>query len=180
MTPEKLDSLEVSIAAAFPALKRDRLPDALVLWVSPQQLVETMVRLRDDAAFDFKQMIDLAGVHFPDRNPPFQLVWQLLSVYKNHRLRVKMALSDETPVPSLAEVWRCANWYEREAYEMFGIFFTGHPDLRRLLTEYDFDGYPMRKDFPIEGRTEVRYDPEKRRVIQHPVSLKRKNREYYG
>ncbi len=180
MTPEKLERMEQLVAAGFPDLPRERLGDALIVRVTPAQLVDTLTRLRDDAELNFTQMIDLAGVHYPEREQPLEVVYQLLSVHKNHRLRVKMAVKEGEAVPSVTGVWSCADWYEREAYEMFGILFSGHPDLRRLLTDYDFDGHPLRKDFPVEGLTEVRYDEAQGRVVKVPVELQQKNREFYG
>lgn len=179
MTQEKLDQLEERIAARFPNLERERLTDALILRVTPDTLLETMAVLRGDPELDFKQMMDLAGVHYPNRAQSLELVYQLLSVHKNHRLRVKLALDEQTPVPSVTQLWWCADWYEREAYEMFGILFSGHPDLRRLLTEYDFEGFPMRKDFPLNGTTEVRYDPKQGRVIRQPIQMVHPDREPY-
>ncbi len=179
MTPEALDKLEATIAEKFGELRRERLADALIVYVSPEQLVATMTRLRDDAALDFKQMIDLAGVHYPDRTSAFDVVYQLLSVYKNHRLRVKCSVEDGGFVPSVIPVWSCADWYEREAYDLFGIQFLGHPDLRRILNEYDFDGHPLRKDFPVVGRIEVRYDETQGRLVREPINLERDDREPY-
>ena len=180
MTPEKLEQLEQAVAARFPELPRERLADALILHVTTDNLLATLTALRDDPGLNFTQMMDLAGVHYPDRDKPLELVYQLLSVHKNHRLRVKMALDEGQSAPSVIGVWSCADWFEREAYEMFGIPFTGHPDLRRLLTGYDFDGHPLRKDFPVEGLTEVRYDKDQKRVVTVPIALKQKNREFYG
>ena len=179
MTKETLDDLEQLVAAKLPDLSRERLGDALVLHVTVEALLDTVTLLRDDSDLDFKQMIDLCGVHYPDREQPLMLVYQLLSVYKNHRLRVKLALNERTFVPTVRGVWSCADWYEREAYEMFGIMFSGHPDLRRLLTEYDFVGYPLRKDFPLNGYTEVRYDTTQDRVVREPVQMLYGDREPY-
>ncbi|MBF0438769.1 MAG: NADH-quinone oxidoreductase subunit C [Magnetococcales bacterium] len=179
MNAEKLDKLDAAIAERFPQLRRERLSDALILHVEPKGLVETMTRLRDDPELNFHQMIDLAGVHYPDRELPFDVVYQLLSVYKNHRLRVKTAIGEGHAVPSVISVWSCADWYEREAYDLFGILFSGHPDLRRLLNEYDFDGHPLRKDFPVTGRYEVRYDETQGRIVREPVNLEREDREPY-
>ncbi|MEO5362051.1 MAG: NADH-quinone oxidoreductase subunit C [Magnetococcus sp. DMHC-8] len=179
MTKDKLDQLEQSVADRFPDLTRERLADALILRVTPATLLATMTRLRDDPELDFKQMIDLGGVHYPGRDLPLEVVYQLLSVHKNHRLRIKLAVDEQTPVPSIAGLWWCADWFEREAYEMFGILFSGHPDLRRLLTDYDFEGYPLRKDFPLHGLTEVRYDPAQKRVIRQPTRMVDGNREPY-
>ncbi|MBF0125114.1 MAG: NADH-quinone oxidoreductase subunit C [Magnetococcales bacterium] len=180
----RLDRLEQLLALRYSHLTRERrrqpLNDALILHVEAAQLRETMRLLHDDAELDFKLLIDLAGVHYPDRARPLEVVYQLLSVHHNHRLRVKVALDEGDVVPSMTVVWGNASWYEREVYEMFGILFSGHPDLRRLLTDYDFDGYPLRKDFPVEGRVEVRYDPGLKRVVQEPTQLSVPNREFYG
>lgn len=179
MTPEKLDALEAAMQAKFPGARLERLADALVLWTDSGSLPETMARLRDDAELDFKQLIDIAGVHWPDREKPLELVYQLLSVHKNHRLRIKVPLAEGEPAPSLWQVWSCADWYEREAYDMLGILFSGHPDLRRILNDYDFDGHPLRKDFPLSGRYEMRWDDAEGRVVREPVHLKRASREPY-
>ena len=179
MTKDKQENLAQLIAAKFPGLACEHLRDALVVRVTQESLVATMMRLRDDPDLDFKQMIDLCGVHYPSREKPLEVVYQLLSVYKNHRLRVKLALEEGAFVPSVVGVWGCADWYEREAYEMFGILFSGHPDLRRLLTEYDFEGFPLRKDFPLNGFVEVRYDPAQRRVVREPIQMRHPDREPY-
>ncbi|MBF0159506.1 MAG: NADH-quinone oxidoreductase subunit C [Magnetococcales bacterium] len=181
---ERLDRLEQLLTDVLPHLTRERrrqpFNDALILHVDAAQLLATMQQLHDQADLDFKLLIDLAGVHYPDRSQPLELVYQLLSVHHNHRLRIKVALADGEVVPSVMAIWSSANWYEREAYEMFGILFSGHPDLRRLLTDYDFDGYPLRKDFPVEGRVEVRYNRDLGRVVQEPTRLSIPNREFYG
>ena len=179
MTQEKLDRLEQLIADRLPELARERLADALIVRVTPETLLATMTRLRDDPELNFTQMIDLTGIHYPQREKPLEVVYQLLSVHKNHRLRVKLAVDEQTPVPSVIGIWWCADWFERETYEMFGILFSGHPDLRRLLTDYDFEGYPLRKDFPLSGLTEVRYDPAQRRVIRQSLQMVHPNREPY-
>lgn len=187
MTPEKLENLEKTMAEKFSDLPRERELEALVVRVEPEQLVDTMTRLRDTAGLDFKLMIDLAGVHYPEREKPFEVVYQLLSVKKNHRIRVKVSVAEGDSVPSLISVWKCSDWYEREAYDMFGIRFSNHPDLRRILNEYDFEGHPLRKDFPLAGRIEVRYDEKLGRVVREPINMspsklepfKRKDRESY-
>ncbi|MBF0623322.1 MAG: NADH-quinone oxidoreductase subunit C [Magnetococcales bacterium] len=180
MSPEQLGRLESVIADLLPSLPRERLADALILRVAPAELVATMTLLRDDPALDFKILIDLAGVHYPGREKPLEVVYQLLSVYKNQRIRIKVAVAEGEPVPSVIPVWSSANWYEREAYEMFGILFSGHPDLRRLLTEYDFEGYPLRKEFPVTGHFEVRWDADQDRVVREPTRLTIPDREFYG
>jgi len=146
--------------------------------VSRDGLLETMRALRDEPAFAFDQMMDLCGVDYLGygestyAGPRFAVVYHLLSVRNNQRLRVKVLLNDEPPrVDSVVPIWNCANWYEREAFDLFGILFDGHPDLRRLLTDYGFIGHPFRKDFPLIGEVEMRYDPDKRRVVYEPVTI---------
>ncbi|MBF0621931.1 MAG: NADH-quinone oxidoreductase subunit C [Magnetococcales bacterium] len=180
MTQAKLEKLEAVVSAKFSGHKVERLGDALILHLVPEEVVESLMLLRNDPDLDFKLMIDLTGVHYPEREKPLEVVYQLLSVYKNHRLRIKVALGEGEMMPSITRVWKCADWYEREAYEMFGILFRGHEDLRRLLTDYDFVGYPLRKDFPLNGMTEVRYDAEAGRIVQEPTDLAREDRETYG
>lgn len=179
MTSDKLDRLQTEVLAKLPGLTFERLADALVLHVSVANVVATMARLRDDIALDFKLMVDLAGVHYPDRECPFELVYQLLSVHQNHRIRIKLPVKEGELVPSVAGIWRCADWYEREAYDMFGILFSGHTDLRRILNDYDFHGYPLRKDFPVVGLVESRYDDKRGMVVKEPVRLGREDREPY-
>ncbi|MEO5349190.1 MAG: NADH-quinone oxidoreductase subunit C [Magnetococcus sp. YQC-3] len=179
MTAEKLEALEQLVAARLPGVERERLRDALILRVTPDILLTTLAVLRDDPELNFTQMIDLCGVHYPNRAKPLEVVYQLLSVHKNHRIRVKLAVDEQTPVPSVIGLWWCADWHERETYEMFGILFSGHPDLRRLLTDYDFEGHPLRKDFPLSGLTEVQYDPAQKRVVRQPVRMVNSNREPY-
>ncbi len=135
------------------------------------RVVETLTTLRDRADWKFIQLTDLAGVHYPDHEKPLEVVYQLLSFKKNQRLRLKVATDEDTPVPSVVSVFPCADWYEREAFDMYGIFFEGHPDLRRILTDYGFHGHPLRKDFPMSGYVECRYDDELKRVVYEPVKI---------
>ena len=116
-------------------------------------------------------MIDVCGVDYPDRPQRFEVVYALLSVSLNHRLRVKVSTDEDTPVPSVVGVYPSANWFERETWDLYGVFFADHPDLRRILTDYGFDGHPLRKDFPLTGYVEVRYDDEQKRVVYEPVKL---------
>jgi NADH-quinone oxidoreductase subunit C len=139
--------------------------------VAAGQIVETLTKLRDHPACQFEILIDLAGVDYPERVERFDVVYHLLSPRLNQRLRVKIAADEATQVPSIISVYPNADWYEREAYDMYGILFSGHPDLRRLLTDYGFQGHPLRKDFPLTGHVEVRYDDEKKRVVYEPVKL---------
>jgi NADH-quinone oxidoreductase subunit C len=133
------------------------------------RIVELMTFLRDAADLRFQQLIDLAGADYPQRPLRFDVVYHLLSLVQNRRVRVKVQTDEDTPVPSITSVFPNADWFEREAFDMFGIFFSGHPDLRRLLTDYGFHGHPMRKDFPMIGYVELRYDDELKRVVYEPV-----------
>jgi len=141
-------------------------------------LLKVLGFLRDDAKCQFKQLIDLCGVDYPDRNPRFHVVYHLLSYRHNQRVRLQVVTSEEDPVPSVVKLFSSADWYERETWDMFGITFSDHPDLRRLLTDYGFDGHPLRKDFPLSGFVEVRYDEEKKRVVYEPVHLTQEYRQF--
>ena len=131
--------------------------------------------MRDDAACRFINFIDLCGVDYPAREKRFDVVVHLLSPSLNQRVRVKCMTDEATPVPSISGIFPAANWFEREAYDLYGILFSGHPELRRILTDYGFDGHPLRKDFPMSGFVEVRYDDAQKRVVNEPVKL---NQEY--
>ncbi len=134
-------------------------------------IVEIATALRDGANFAFEQMMDLCGVDWPERAERFEVVYNLLSVSLNQRVRVIVTTDETTPVPSVHGVWPVATWWEREAWDLFGIAFSGQPDLRRILTDYGFDGHPLRKDFPLTGYVEVRYDEDRKQVIYEPVRL---------
>jgi len=148
--------------------------------VARDRILEVCKALRDEQQFAFEQLIDLCGVDYmqygmdqePWQGPRFAVVYHLLSVSRNQRLRLKVFLDGEAPrLASVVNVWNCANWFERETFDLFGILFDGHPDLRRILTDYGFIGHPFRKDFPLIGNVEMRYDPDKRRVVYEPVSI---------
>ena len=139
--------------------------------VGRDDIVEVLTRLRDSSTLDFNCFIDLCGVDYPTRSERFDVVYHLLSMSQNARIRIKITTDEDTPVPTIVDVFPAANWYEREAFDMYGIFFNGHPDLRRILTDYGFEGYPLRKDFPLSGFVEVRYDDEQKRVVYEPVKL---------
>ncbi len=139
----------------------------LTLLAERGRIVEAITLLRDQ--FQFQQLIDLAGADYPQRAKRFDVVYHLLSMTANRRVRVKIETDEETPAPTVSGVYPCADWFEREAFDMYGIFFEGHPDLRRLLTDYGFHGHPLRKDFPMTGYVEVRYDDELKRVVYEPV-----------
>ena len=150
----------------------------LTLTVPRDQIVEVLTRLRDDPACRFEILIDICGVDYPARKNRFEVVYHLLSARSNQRLRVKLETNETDPVPSAIPAFPAANWFEREAYDMYGILFSGHPDLRRLLTDYGFEGYPLRKDFPLTGYKEVRYDDEQKRVVYEPVKLTQEFRSF--
>ncbi|MEW5962369.1 MAG: NADH-quinone oxidoreductase subunit C [Pseudomonadota bacterium] len=152
--------------------------DELTLTVARGQILQVLKVLRDDARCRFEVLIDICGVDWPARTSRFDVVYHLLSPRTNQRIRVKVETDEATPVPSAVEVFSAANWYEREAYDMFGILFSGHPDLRRILTDYGFQGYPLRKDFPLTGFVEVRYDDVEKRVVYEPVKLSQEFRNF--
>ena len=139
--------------------------------IKPESLIEICTWLRDNRSFAFTMLVDLTALDNPAHPERFTLVYNLLSIRHNLRMRLKLTTDETTPVPSVIPVWNTANWFEREVFDMFGVLFTGHPDLRRILTDYGFEGYPLRKDFPLTGYTEVRYDPELKRVVSEPVKL---------
>ncbi len=141
-------------------------------------IVRVLTFLRDDEGTQFQQLVDIAGVDWPARPQRFDVVYNLLSLTKNWRIRVKIMTDETTPVPSVTDVYRSAGWYEREAWDLYGVLFSGHPDLRRILTDYGFEGHPMRKDFPLTGYVEVRYDAEQKRVVYEPVSLTQEFRTF--
>jgi len=141
----------------------------LTVTTTAHHLIDVLTNLRDNPDFQFQQLIDLCGADYPQRAFRFDVVYHLLSMTKNRRVRLKIETDEDTPVPSVVGVYPCADWFEREAFDMYGVFFSGHPDLRRLLTDYGFHGHPMRKDFPMTGYVEVRYDDQLKRVIYEPV-----------
>ncbi|RME67771.1 MAG: NADH-quinone oxidoreductase subunit C [Alphaproteobacteria bacterium] len=143
----------------------------LTLEARADQIVKVLTFLRDDSECKFRQLIDICGVDHPQRNRRFDVVYHLLSLHQNRRIRVKVRTDEKTPVPSVVEVFPVANWFEREAWDMYGVMFTGHPDLRRILTDYGFEGFPLRKDFPLTGFVELRYSEEHKRVVYEPVKL---------
>jgi len=150
----------------------------LTLMVASEVIVSVLTALRDDKQCLFEQLIDICGVDYPERERRFDVVYHLLSPRKNQRIRVKCEADEENPVPSIVELFPAANWYEREAYDMYGILFSGHPDLRRILTDYGFQGFPLRKDFPLTGYVEVRYDDDQKRVVYEPVKLAQEFRSF--
>lgn len=142
------------------------------------QISRVLKFLRDDAACRFVCFVDICGVDYPERTERFEVVYHLLSPTQNQRIRIKVRVDEETAVPSVCEVFPAANWFEREAFDLYGILFSGHPDLRRILTDYGFNGHPLRKDFPLTGFVEVRYDDEQKRVVYEPVKLAQEFRSF--
>jgi NADH-quinone oxidoreductase subunit C len=177
---DALKDLGGYISSALPdvVLGSEIVHGQLVLRVKREGILRSLAFLRDDARCLFKVMIDLCGVDYPDRPERFEVVYHLLSLKLNHRIRVKVATDEETPVPSITGLYSAAGWFEREAWDLFGIYFAGNPDLRRLLTDYGFEGHPLRKDFPLTGYVEVRYDEDQKRVVYEPVKLKQEFRSF--
>tara|TARA_Y100001960_G_C14757511_1_gene872047 strand:- start:152 stop:760 length:609 start_codon:yes stop_codon:yes gene_type:complete len=150
----------------------------LVVTVDRDSIVGILSFLRDDANCEFRILIDISGVDWPQREYRFDVVYNLLSLTHNQRIRIKLETSESQPVPSAVSVFSAASWYEREAWDMYGIMFSDHPDLRRLLTDYGFEGHPLRKDFPLTGHVELRYDDEQKRVVYEPVKLTQEFRNF--
>ena len=177
---ESLETFGQMIAGALAGTILERVVayGELTLLAAPADIVKVTTFLRDDERCQFWSLLDITAVDWPSREPRFDVVYHLLSPRKNTRVRVKIAVAEGLPVPSIIEVFPTANWFERETYDLYGILFTGHPDLRRILTDYGFDGYPLRKDFPLTGYVEVRYDDEQKRVIYEPVKLVQEFRDF--
>jgi NADH-quinone oxidoreductase subunit C len=152
--------------------------DELMVRVKRDALVRVLTFLRDDSNCQFKLLMDVCGVDFPNRDERFEVVYNLLSLTHNQRVRIKVSCNADTPVPSATGVFSSADWWEREAWDMYGIYFSGHPDLRRILTDYGFEGHPLRKDFPLSGHVEMRYDDAQKRVVYEPVSLPQEFRSF--
>lgn len=150
----------------------------LTLTVNLANLEDLVEFLRDDPACRFTSLVDITAIDYPERLQRFDMVYHFLSMYRNHRIRLKVAVREDEMVPSIHELHPSANWFEREVFDMFGILFSGHPDLRRILTDYGFRGYPLRKDFPTTGYTEVRYDEALKRVVYEPVNLVQEYRQF--
>jgi NADH-quinone oxidoreductase subunit C len=150
----------------------------LTLTAKRADIVKVLTLLRDDSECQYENPIDICGVDYPARAERFEVVYHLLSPRKNHRIRVKISTDENTAVPSVISVYPFANWYEREAYDMYGILFSDHPDLRRILTDYGFQGFPLRKDFPLTGFVETRYDDQQKRVVYEPVKLAQEFRAF--
>jgi len=177
---EKLHRLGEAIVAALPGAVTgfEVAFGELNVRAEASETLKVLTTLRDDARFNFINFTDLAGADYPAREKRFDLVWHLLSPKHNHRVRVTFEADERTLVPSAISVFPAANWYEREIYDLYGVLFSDHPDLRRILTDYGFEGHPLRKDFPTTGYVEVRYDDEEKRVVYEPVKLVQEFRNF--
>ena len=170
------------------ALIEAKRPDCVLGWdvsfgelsvdVAPANIAGLVDFLKADNACKFSTLVDLTAVDYPERPKRFEVVYHFLSMFQNHRIRLKMAIREDEIVPSITDVHPSANWFEREVFDMFGILFSGHPDLRRILTDYGFRGYPLRKDFPTTGYVELRYDEAQKRVVYEPVKLVQEYRQF--
>lgn len=177
---QDLEEFGRTIAAALPGAVRAHAAGLgeLTLQVAREEILRVLAYLRDDPACEFKVLIDIAGVDWPRREQRFDVVYHLLSLSRNQRIRVKLETDESTPVKSAVSLYPAADWFEREAFDMYGITFADHPDLRRLLTDYGFSGHPFRKDFPLTGYVELRYDEEQKRVVYGPVDLVQEFRDF--
>ncbi|MBM3569166.1 MAG: NADH-quinone oxidoreductase subunit C [Alphaproteobacteria bacterium] len=177
---DTLKDLGAALQAAFPnAVEGSSLAlGELSVTVRAEGLIAVLTHLRDDPNCLFKCLMDVCGVDRPSRARRFDVVYNLLSLKHNLRIRLKLETAEDTPVPSAVGVFSSAGWFEREAWDMYGILFAGHPDLRRILTDYGFEGHPLRKDFPMTGHVEVRYDDAQKRVVQEPVKLTQEYRRF--
>jgi NADH/F420H2 dehydrogenase subunit C len=154
--------------------------DELTIYIPPSGVLPVFNFLKYHTAAEYTQISDITVVDYPTKDQRFEVVYNMLSIRHNSRLRIKTYADEATPVPSLCDLYDGANWYEREVYDLFGVFFVGHPDLRRIMTDYGFDGHPLRKDFPMTGYTEIRYDEEKKRIVVEPLELTQAFRNFRG
>ena len=180
MNTENLVDLAAHIEARMPDAVRSTqiIVGELTVLAEREHILPLLRFLRDDQQCNFETLIDICGVDYPERNERFEVVYHLLSMRMNHRVRVRIRADEETAVASSVAIWPAANWFEREAFDMYGIQFSEHPDLRRILTDYGFEGFPLRKDFPLTGHYEVRYDDLEKRVIYEPVKLVQEYRNF--
>ena len=180
MNTENLVDLAAHIEARMPDAVRSTqiILGELTVLAERDHILALLRFLRDDQQCNFETLIDICGVDYPGRSERFEVVYHLLSMRMNHRVRVRIRADEETAVASSVAIWPAANWFEREAFDMYGIEFSEHPDLRRILTDYGFEGFPLRKDFPLTGHYEVRYDDLEKRVIYEPVKLVQEYRNF--
>lgn len=175
-TEELGEYIELSIQAAI--LKKELQHGELVVTVRREGLRRFMTFLLNDANCEFKQLVDICGADYPERDERFEVIYNLLSLKHNMRIRVKVRTDESSPVDSIASIYSAANWFEREVWDMYGVFFNDHPDLRRILSDYGFEGHPLRKDFPLTGFVELRYDETLKRVVYEPVKLQQDYRNF--
>ena len=177
---EQLAALAESLAAAFPAAVHGHEihHGELSVTIARESILDVLRHLRDDRACRFTVLCDICGVDYPARPSRFDVVYNLLSMSRNLRIRLKVETDEESPVPSATGLFSVAGWWERETWDLYGIYFSDHPDLRRILTDYGFDGHPLRKDFPLTGYVELRYDEDQKRVVYEPVKLKQEFRSF--
>ncbi|MDX1710593.1 MAG: NADH-quinone oxidoreductase subunit C [Rhodovibrionaceae bacterium] len=177
---EALKDLGDYVSAALPeeVTRFEVARHELVVWVTRESIVRVLTFLRDDQNCQFKMLLDITAVDYPDEAERFEVVYNLLSHKHNQRIRVKLTTDEDTAVPSVTGVYSSAIWAERETWDLYGVFFSDHPDLRRLLTDYGFEGHPLRKDFPLTGYVEVRYDEDQKRVVYQPVKLVQEFRHF--
>ena len=177
---QNLSVLEETIAREIGGVvtSTEIIREELVLNVKRENIVKVLIFLRDDVNCQFKMLMELCGVDYPERENRFDIVYCLLSLTLNQRIRVKTQTNVDIAVPSVAGIFSSANWWEREAWDLFGIYFSDHPDLRRILSDYGFEGHPLRKDFPLTGYVELRYDDEQKRVVYEPVALNQEFRNF--
>ena len=177
---QPLEALGEKVAAAFPqdVLRREIAHDELMVGVHREAIVRVLQFLRDDPDCRFGILVDICGVDYPERAERLEVVYNLLSLTHNRRIRLKVTTDEQTPVPSATPIYSAAGWFERECWDLLGVYFADHPDLRRILTDYGFEGHPLRKDFPLTGYVEVRYDEEQKRVVYEPVKLKQEFRSF--
>ena len=174
-----------SIEVAKEAIKKKCNPieisddfNQLQISISTNQILDVVDFIKNDEACEFRQITDIAGVDFPDRQKRFDVIYHFLSFKHNSRLRIKIIIGEDESIPSITSIFPAANWFEREAFDMYGIQFKDHPDLRRILTDYGFEGYPLRKDFPLSGNVEIRYDEIDKKIIHEPVNLQQDFRSF--
>ena len=174
-----------SIEVAKEAIKKNCNPieisddfNQLQISISTNQILDVVDFIKNDEACEFRQITDIAGVDFPDRQKRFDVIYHFLSFKHNSRLRIKIIIGEDESIPSITTIFPAANWFEREAFDMYGIQFKDHPDLRRILTDYGFEGYPLRKDFPLSGNVEIRYDEIDKKIIHEPVNLQQDFRSF--
>jgi NADH-quinone oxidoreductase subunit C len=168
----------VGAALAASVTRIEIVRQELILTIAREAVVAVLSFLRDDPHCQFKMLVDITAVDFPSRPERFEVVYNLLSLVHNRRIRVKVVTNETVPVPSVTAIFKSAGWYEREVWDMFGIAFSGHPDLRRILTDYGFEGHPLRKDFPLTGYVELRYDATQKRIVYEPVQLTQEFRNF--